>query len=90
MKGWSWWSGTLASRAAPSTAAQARWRENDRSRSREPSSPLGVTLKLLFRRGALTSAATYTGADSTETAIPAMPDEPFSSCGLTLWRRFQK
>ncbi len=91
MKGWSLFSGKLSASAPPTMAAQNRLREKVRSRSGEPVSPLGVTLKLMLRlRTAEMNASTYIGAESTETNIPETPEEPSGSCGLTLLRRFQK
>ena len=91
IKEWSLPSGKLSSSAPPTRPAQKRLRENVAIRSGDSWSPFGVILKLMLRlRTAESNASTYIGAESTDTAIPATPEDPFCSCGLTLWRRFQK
>ncbi|MDP9428543.1 MAG: hypothetical protein M3Q47_06540 [Actinomycetota bacterium] len=85
-----WPSSCDAASATSSTAAQARCRAKA-ARLLPLTAPLRVTAKPVLRlRRAAHSALTYSGVDITEIAIPLMPEEPSSSCGLTLCLRFQK
>ena len=80
-----------ASRQAANRAAQHRWVANVAGRSGLATGPLDVTTNRARRRStAATSERAYSGAETADIAMPAVPEEPRGSCGLTLWRRFHR